>query len=56
MRSNIAYPKEMREKAKREGLHLVTMSVPGMTIQAPATSAEARKILKFMTLWLKKDR
>lgn len=40
--SNVRYPKEMRERAKAGGAHLITIQALGMTMQAPATIEEAR--------------
>ena len=44
MKTNVSYPKEMRDKAKAEKLHLVTVQALGATVQAPVSKSEAQGV------------
>jgi hypothetical protein len=48
MRSPITYPKELRERAKRDKLNLVTMQALGVTFQGAVPAEEARTILVYI--------
>ncbi len=45
----VSYPKEVREIAKRRGLGLVTVDVPGMNFQGPADPKLVKKLLQVVT-------
>jgi hypothetical protein len=51
-----SYPKEMREIAKREKLHLVTVDVPGMTFQGPVPLPWAKELIAIVTEFANRDR
>lgn len=42
----VSYPKKMREQAKKDGKGLLTLDVPGMTFQTPATPEEIVLVYK----------
>lgn len=50
MKKRVTYPREMRERAIAEGKHLVTLDVPGMTVQGPFTKEQ---VLEVHTLFQK---
>jgi hypothetical protein len=51
----IKYSKEMRDRAKADGLHLVTVDVPGMTYQGPITIEQRREMIQMLTRWIKSE-
>ena len=51
----ISYTKQMRDRAKVDGKHLVTVDVPGFTFQGPCSKAEAKEALEMVTRWLKAE-
>jgi hypothetical protein len=56
----VTYSKEQRELAKRDGLHLVTISAGGVEYQAPVPAEEMERVKAFIMeslarrrMWLK---
>ena len=50
----VTYPKEMREQAKAEGKHLVTISLPGLTFQGAVTDDCEKELDNFVCSWIKR--
>jgi alpha-beta hydrolase superfamily lysophospholipase len=46
-----SYPKEMRERAKQDGTHLVTVDVPGLCFQGPVTKEQVKEAVEMLTRW-----
>jgi hypothetical protein len=46
----------MRDRAKSDGTHLVTVDVPGMTFQGPVTKEQVTELVNLLTRWFKRDR
>ena len=51
----IKYEKAMRDIAKAEGRHLVTVDIPGMSYQGTCTTEQRRELIQMLTRWIKKD-
>jgi hypothetical protein len=51
----ISYPAEMRDRAKADGRHLVTVDVPGMTFQGPCSAKQVKEACEMVTRWFKKE-
>jgi hypothetical protein len=51
----ISYPKEMKERAKADGRHLVTLDVPGMTFQGPCSKDQVKEVFEMVNRWLRKE-
>ncbi len=51
--AKISYPKAMREYAKANGKHLITLSAGGMTMQRPSTEAEAKEVAQLIVKFCK---
>lgn len=51
----VTYSQEMRDRAKADKKHLVTIDVPGMTFQGPCTKAECKEAIAMITRWFKKE-
>jgi hypothetical protein len=51
---SVKYPKEMREQAKLEGKHLVTISLPGLTFQGAVTDDSEKELDDFVCAWIKR--
>ena len=43
----ISYTKQMRDRAKVDGKHLVTVDVPGLTFQGPCSEAEVKESYEY---------
>ena len=52
MAGNVKYSKEMREYAKQNSMHLVTIAVPGFEFQGPVTNEMKKEALEMATRWL----
>lgn len=44
---SVTYTKSQRERAKRDGLHLVTIAAKGIEVQAPVTEDEMNRVCDF---------
>ena len=53
MKHRVSYPKEMRDIAESQGKKLVTIDLPFMTYQSPATEAEVNELHDFWLKWYK---
>jgi cell division protein ZapA (FtsZ GTPase activity inhibitor) len=51
----IKYEQEMRDMAKAEGRHLVTVDIPGMSYQGTCTTEQRRELIQLLTRWIKTD-
>jgi hypothetical protein len=51
-----SYPKDMKERAKKDGKKLITVDVPGFCFQGPATNEEVSQLMKLITSWLQLDK
>lgn len=52
----VTYRKAQREKAKVEGLRLITVSVPGLEFQGPVSKEDANSLLAWLTAFLGRRR
>jgi len=55
MKSNVSYPKKMRDDAKISGKPLITISVPNLTFQGPCTEDELKEAVCMINRWLKRE-
>lgn len=55
-KKRVSYPAEMKERAKQDKRHLVTVDVPGMTFQGPCTKDQCREAIEMVTRWFKAEK
>ena len=53
MRNAVTYTREMREFAKEQGKHLITISIPGFEVQAPVSDEVRNAVSRFMSSLIK---
>lgn len=53
MERRVSYSKEMRERAKQDNKHLITVDVPGLCFQGPCTAEEKKEAIEMVTRWIK---
>ena len=56
MRRAVTYTKEMRERAKADKRHLVTIDVPRICFQGPCSAEEVKEAIEMFTRWMKKEK
>jgi hypothetical protein len=44
----VTYSKAQRDRAKKDGLHLVTMAARGVEVQAPVSEEESKRLADFI--------
>lgn len=47
----VSYPKEMKEKAKKDKKPLCCIDVPGMTFKGPVDQENITEAVKMLTRW-----
>ena len=56
VKQRVTYSKEMRDRAKADKKHLITLDVPGMTFQGPCTNEQVKEVHSMFQRWMKEKR